>query len=161
MKIFRDLEITGSPEVIQATIEKLKKVECAGWQYNEERGEHLALPSTGNLFCFDCIETDIHPEASLWIFKENQSKLAVSNIVPGEVGRLTYDEYNSILQEFYDEFVKGTVSSTGAKSIISDSNVTLEYWMSRESADKLNLFSTLANKSTGSACNAPLLASNF
>jgi hypothetical protein len=70
--------------------------------------------------------------------------------VPCELGELSYDEYNHIVDEFA-EICQPIAKSMGFKVRKSSEDQTLEDWISGSSAKKLRLFSAAANKSTGTS----------
>lgn len=74
----------------------------------------------------------------------------VANIIPMDAGRLTEDQYNSILREFYERFATGASESAGVKVTLEKTEKTAADYMSTAAVDCLDRFSVLANKSSGS-----------
>jgi len=58
------------------------------------------------MYCFSCSELEPRRACNLWLGDASDyGRLSVSNIIPKSVSQLSYDEYNYILEEFYQRFV--------------------------------------------------------
>jgi hypothetical protein len=144
MKEYRDLTISGSREVLVATIAEIERTLSDGWSRNqqlEEQGRARAgLTSNQLRFCFTCTPTKSRKGAALALTSNSEENLSLSNIVPDELGQLTYDEFNDILEEFLQSFARPAAAKTGATIETSNGVVTIEDWFSKETADKLRRF---------------------
>ena len=79
--------------------------------------------------------------------------LKVGNIVPLQKNQLTIDEYNAVLDLFYEEIIKPNTKELKGITIVgpeSDEFDPLKY-ISKEALRKLELFCNGANKTTGSS----------
>lgn len=147
MKVYRELEIHGDVGTVKATLDGIKKAVGGTWMTIEDEGSLPGPPQHG----FVCERTAEHPAATLWLV-EKPGQLYVSNIVPSQgQPRLSEDEYNAIAFEFYERFVIPVADKTGVQVTLSDTNVTIEKWVSPGTAQLLRRFSIAANKSTGSS----------
>src|SRR5207245_2329219 len=88
--------------------------------------------------------------AALWLFADT-THLHVGNIVPMDDRRLTYDEYNNILEDFFHKVVLPATADRAVHAQLSADEVKIETWLSDGAASLLRAFSRAANKSTGSA----------
>lgn len=89
-------------------------------------------------------------ESALVLWEEPQG-YKVSNIVPRNVGELTIDQYNAILQDFITK-VAQPAAQGGVFTIESTApNQGPQDWMDANAADSLRRFSGAANKSTGAS----------
>ncbi|GEM_PF-2820750 len=89
-------------------------------------------------------------EGYVW-FGEWKENLEVFNIVPTNVGSLTYKEYNTILNEFYKDFIVPLNKISDIDIIKSSDTKTIEDIAGVEVANALKKFSLSANKSTGNS----------
>jgi hypothetical protein len=156
MKVHQELRIgplTGENET-----ELVSRIETSlsnGWSRNQTREKEVNLMGlSSKLFCFSCTANERRAAATLFLARPaspSEGLIYVSNIVPNETQRLTYDQYNSILREFFDRFAKPSADAIGIRIDLSSSEQTLEDWLSPELAGLLKSFSRAANKSTGSS----------
>ena len=151
MKTFCDLIISGESSRLNNFLVELNKKISGDWK-RSELSEKLIINSTDDeAYCYDVKKTKKYPAAKLWLFRVGSDKLSVTNIVPEEVGELTYDEYNSILNDFYTSFVVAAAESTGVISKMSNPEITINNWLNNETVARLEKFSRAANKHTGSS----------
>lgn len=121
----------------------------AGWYRNLELEGKVAPRTDSKLYCFSCTAPSLRP-ADLWLSASSGSRaLRVTNIVPtpSKPERLTYDEYNAILEDFANRVVK----PSGVTHNLSISVIHLEDLLSPHAAKCLHDFARSANKATGSA----------
>ncbi|MBD1878196.1 hypothetical protein [Coleofasciculus sp. FACHB-T130] len=154
MKVFRDLKLTGQPETLQEVIQKIEKILDNGWYKDTQAEAELNSRQVYDLtmYCFSCSETEARRASSLWFGDPQYGKLSVSNIVPQKVSELSYDEYNHILEEFFNRFVVPALK--GMEEVIidwTDPEFDLEESASPEGAFFLLKFSEAANKSTAAS----------
>jgi hypothetical protein len=90
--------------------------------------------------------------ATLWLGSEGNG-YAVSNIVPldPKVGKLSYREYNEILQDFEFQMAAHAAVKAGFTVERTTPKESLDHWASPNTAEALRTFSRMANKSTGSS----------
>jgi len=99
-------------------------------------------------YCFSCTE-ESH-RASAWVYLAKWTEeVRVSNILPRKTGQLSINQYNAILEEFAERFLRPAAAKTGVSVELSDAEADLENWMTRATADKLRRFSRAANKYPG------------
>jgi len=149
--MFRDLEITVPQSEINELLSGIESRLENGWKRDKEAEEGSPMPSGSRFFYFACDETDLRESALLALVQRDENTLYVANIIPEKIGKLTRDQYNAILAEFYEKFVAPTVKELGLAVKITDDQQTIRDWISLASAENLERFSKLANKSTGSS----------
>jgi len=154
MKVFRDLFIRGSTEQLGATVEAIERSLSDGWKrdyVSEQQVRDLPLLRREFIYCFACTKESRYPAATLILTENGPGILQVANVIPHTQHRLEYDQYNAIVEEFCERFVRPSASRMGVAVELTDTQVDLEHWLSHEAAEKLRLFSSAANKSTGSS----------
>lgn len=107
------------------------------------------LPDNQKYYCFSCSETDRRPGSDLWLYQKTTSEMLVTNIIPTGKRRLDYDEYNFIIKEFHDRFLRPAALRAGTKPSLSPDQSSIEEWVSPDTAQLLHTYSVLANKSSG------------
>lgn len=125
-----------------------------GWFRNIAREGDLQRCVLTKMYCFTCSKMGEREAASLYLARAQDPSTAllrVSNIVPTDIGKLSYDQYNLIVSEFHDRYVRPVCESLNVRVSLSQPEQTLENWISPELANRLRAFSRLANKSTGSS----------
>lgn len=146
MKVFRDLTVSGSPDRLSRFLSSLESSLADGWVRSIDLEQRV---SAGPARCFVCPAGAELSAGAVWFAQRDDSTWYVSNIVPQTAGSLTYDEYNAILQAFYDKFVVPAATELTVEFTQAEQN--LRNWMSPEAAEALERFSAAANKSSGSS----------
>ncbi len=152
IEVFRDLTLRGPigrrPELRAALIAEAK----APWQPDLER---TAEAARHGLIAEDVLlfqrgrDADL-PPAGLTLLA-NDDGYYVPNIVPLEVGSLTYAQYNAILTDFITHVAEPVVARHGYVIETTEPRQTLDDWLSNDAVVKLRRFSGAANKSTGAS----------
>jgi hypothetical protein len=152
MKDYREMTISGPQDLLVATVAEIEKSLNDGWERNRQTEEksrpQAGLSSDALCFCFTCAPNACRRGALLVLMSNRDGNLWLSNIVPNEMGRLTYDEFNYIFEEFLQKFAKSAAAKTGVAIRASSGVVTLEDWFSPATANKLRRFLTLSHGST-------------
>jgi hypothetical protein len=149
MKVFRDLEISGSSTRFDEFLTRLEGLLANGWR-RDRKVERSDEVSGIRCYAYSCEKNETRNPATLYLCAR-KTEFYVSNIVPREVQRLSMDEYNAILVEFHDNFISPVAAEIGFIAKLTSDDQSIEDWISAESAGKLRSFSSLANKSTGSS----------
>lgn len=151
MEVFRELLIRGTPAQLASTLSAIESSLADGWSRcavpRIAGVSMLTMPSHG----FACARAGRRPAATLFIAEKSPELLYVSNIVPQDERQLGYGDYNRILEEFCQRFVRPSAERTGVAVELTDAQAELEHWLSPAAAEKLRNFSAQANRSTGSA----------
>jgi hypothetical protein len=150
--VFQVLDIICPSSEVENFLNALTKILDDGWirdvELEKKVKEDRLSSSTSNLYCFKCNENGDRRAASLWM-SEEVSGLKVHNIVPAVFGSLSFSEYNFILNEFYEKYIKPLSNKFGFKTHLSKSHETIDDWAEPATVKALKLFSACANKSTG------------
>jgi hypothetical protein len=152
MKEYRDLWISGTREQLIATVAEIEKALNDGWKRNkqieEERRGRAGLTPDQLRFCFTCTPTTSRKGALLVLMSNAEDNLRLTNIVPDQLGQLSHDEFNCILEEFLQKFARPAAAKTGVTIETSSGVVTIDDWFSTETAEKLRRFLELSHGST-------------
>ena len=145
MKVYQDLELPLEGTSTKNIISKIEDILPDTWVRDTKREDELNIKSGDEKqYAYSTIKNPGLPNARLWLADIGRGKLYVSNIVPNEAGKLTMDEYNSILMSFVDILKK----DFSIKYELSKSDKALEDIIPEHVVQKLKIFSNNANKST-------------
>jgi hypothetical protein len=148
MELYQGLTITGKQEDIRLFLADLKH-DANGWMLNTPVLAHAE--ASANLLAFDVpLKSQLKPATLFLQASSEGSVCSVTNIVP-PAGELSAQEYNRILQAFYEECVQDKAQSYCLDVHLSRENVQLEDTLSPENMRLLRQFVDKANKSTGSS----------
>jgi len=151
MKVFQDLFIRGTPEALVKTIDKIENILDEGWTREHEREESLSKSSQMKWYAFRCHKKENRPAAFLSITESNTGELYVPNIVPEELNQLSYNQYNTILQDFTTRYVSPASQATGVNFELSNPEKSITDWFPPLALEALRRFYGCANISTGIA----------
>lgn len=152
MLTFKDLIIRADNNKMEKFISELtNKISSSPiWDRKDDK-QNLILHAE-KIYAFQRKKDNKLPAAGLSIFpKDNGVSWYVPNVVPIEYKQLSYQEYNDILTEFYDLFVKPISVALNINTEISTGNISAQDILGERAARALSLFSDCANKSTGSS----------
>ncbi len=151
MKVFQDLELRGDRDSLVRLVENIRTRLSNGWTRAEEVERRYSRDVRRETYCFSCTKIGDRESATLLLVQSEPGLLRVSNIIPRETGKLSINQYNRILNDFYDRFVHSEAGEMGVEGSPSSAEMNLEDFISHEAAEKLRVFSSCANKSTGSS----------
>lgn len=100
---------------------------------------------------YEHIEGDGLPPAGFFLTEKEKDLWYVPNIVPKMKNELTYDEYNSLLNDFAEKVLSPAIQGLPIKIEITEPETSLQKIAGEDIAKKLKVFSSCANKSTGSS----------
>ena len=149
MKTYRELYFKGDPSQLEGFTNDITKYIPNNWEYGRE-DKH-----TSAWIYFDYLGTEVDNARVCIATGEYiaRGEIKVTNIVPLEKDQLSIDEYNAVLQKFYEDIiVPYKVSNT--QIIItepSEDEFDPKTVISGEALAKLEAFCNGANKSTGSS----------
>jgi len=149
MKKFIELEIISTELILINLLDKLKDSSTNKWSFEKKLTKDYAtnISLTENkVACFKANSTKYF-EATIWIVI-NETKLRVSNIVSRKVSYLGKDLYNTIITDFFNDFVNKYIPDNLQVSLTS-SDISIEEIANHETADKLKKWESLCNHSTG------------
>lgn len=153
MQVFRELHIRGTPDQIRATAEAICESITGDWSRDLESEERIQrkalLPGRGHTYSFHRKRRGQQRAVDLYLMEQDQTVLWVTNIVPQELGQLSYSEFNGVLEEFVELFARPASARTGSRIELSASSQDLEDWVPSDVAQKLRHFSLVANKWSG------------
>lgn len=153
MKIFRELTFEGTPENLVGSLDSVESAFCDGWRRDEQLEERILERDSGQRAFRDrayfCPRSDRHAAAHLWIMARNENSLYVSNIMPVDSDRLTYNEYNAILEEFHDRFATDAAAEHDVTLQLGSDQMSLEEILPERASDALKDFCEKAYRNAG------------
>lgn len=152
IEVFRDMKLNG-PIANKAELRAaLIEAALSPWRFDAERsGEVVGKAVTSDdVLLFRCEASDGFPAVGLTLW-EIDDGYYVPNIVPLEMGDLTYKQYNAALADFIARIVEPVAQKFDFVVSATNSSQSLEDWVSSDTAVKLRRFSGVANKSTGAS----------
>jgi hypothetical protein len=154
MELLKNFEIEGGVESLKKCMLLISKLLEKGWVRDKEAEKESLKRHAGGadkVFCIICSRTKNYPSSKIYLLKYS-GKITTTNIYPVKERRpLSNEEFNYIVRDFYEGFVKKAVEKTGVSITFSGGNVTPEDLLGRKPAKLLKLFSNAANKSSGSS----------
>jgi len=150
LEVFQDLSVHGTAQQLTDFRRLLLETLKPPWSHDaeaEERSRQYSGFSESLALVRD--ETLGLPSAGLWMFRDAES-YTVGNIVPKTVSELGRARYNAILNDFIEAFARTAASASGAILKATQAQQSLDDWIPADAVERLQLFSSLANKSTGS-----------
>ena len=149
MKTFRELYFRGDSAELQNFTTEIRKYATHDWKYGREdrySSSWIYFDYLGNKVdnARVCISTGKYVL---------QGEIKVTNIVPLEKNQLSIDEYNAVLQQFYDDIIIPYAASNHEIRITEPSADEFDPTsvISSVALAKLKSFCNGANKSTGSS----------
>ncbi|MFZ2315512.1 MAG: hypothetical protein WAW86_07635 [Gammaproteobacteria bacterium] len=151
IEVFQNLDISFPELETESFINDLTNILAEGWTRDielENKVNNDANVYNTQYYCFKCDETEDRKAATLWLIKSTGG-LKVNNITPAISGRLSYSEYNAILNEFHKEYILPICNKKNFETRLSKANITIDDWAEPATVKALKLFSVCANKGTG------------
>lgn len=152
IEVFQDLTLIGPVERKADLKAALIARAVSPWSIDFEQSaavEKQAITSD-DVLLFRCEPSIDYPAIGLTLWGTDVGYY-VPNIVPMEMGSLTYRQYNAALTKFIEYIVEPVASQFGFAIGKTNSSQTLEDWVALDTALKLRRFSLAANKSTGAS----------
>ena len=149
IEVFQHLVLTAGAEGLPAIRASLIKHQTTDWVHDANWEAELQKYSESDeedIILFRYGGTKL-PQARLALW-ERADGYKVTNIVPTNKRELSIAEYNSLLQDFAREVVHPAQSEGDFEVELTDPVCGLENWVSKETAEALQQFSALANKSS-------------
>lgn len=152
MRIYPDLKITGRSEELAALLAKLDALsDSLLWTRDLRAEEDLKALSSAHedWRSYRNKKSSDVPQAILWL-RIFENEWTVPNIVPLADGQLTPEVYSALLNSFRGQILEsiGDLAISVSEPV---AEVGPEYWLSKDAAESLHRFSSLANKSTGAS----------
>jgi hypothetical protein len=150
LEVFQDLYIAGSDEALAAFVTRITDQLVPPWTRVLDDERQLARGIGSETTMIFRREPDAAtPGAKLFLWCRSPA-YEVSNIIPLVTGELGRGGYNTVLQDFIVRVAEPAAAPSGVTLKTSASRQTLDDWVGPEAAHALRLFSSMANKSTGS-----------
>jgi hypothetical protein len=152
LEVFQDLFLYGPAESRPALRQALLDRVAAPWSHDEKKEKQLikGAGSDADILAFQREEREGLAAATLTLWSRSDG-YKVTNIVPLEIGQLGYTKYNAILQDFEQQIATPAADQVGFQVKTTAARQSIDDWLSPKAAHALWLFSSAANKSTGSS----------
>jgi hypothetical protein len=151
LRNYRDVTLNGPQKSLAALGDSLEGV-LPKDRWVRERDKEKQWPTssaTGIGFVF-ARKADTLPAARVFVLVSENTG-SISNVVPNEQGKLSFDQYNGILADFLEQGLNLVAPKLGVTVNATKPDRPITDWLSQAAADKLHGFSVLANKSTGAS----------
>jgi hypothetical protein len=148
LEVFKQLIITGNSSTLSELIDEIASHPATGWRRNRER-EPRNMPKLRagyDIAVFRWEGSDVASAADLFL-KGRGEALEVTNIVPVNLPRLSYAEYNLIISEFASRNVLPRQETLRLNVEITPDHLPITEWLTEEAAKFLTSFSRNANRS--------------
>lgn len=150
MHVYKELSFVGNKPELDKLSEEIYNVFPTDW-----------IKPKSNQMLKDYILADYigtkapHAEVSIYYGKDTwrEGYIKVCNIVPLQKSQLTIDEYNQLLELFYNDIAKVYSETHEEIKVVGPSSGQFDPldYISEKALKKLTLFCDAANKSTGSS----------
>lgn len=150
MKVYQTLKITASNNSLLQLLDTWKHARIIGWSYDCEKTIDYAsntFNQVANVACFIVDEEKLEP-ATLWIVI-TANTLKITNIVPLIISHLDYDNYNKILNDFYQKYVEGIIKDKTYKVVLTRPYPNINDLANKQTATKLVEWEEYCNKNDG------------
>ncbi len=149
MKTFQqfDIQLKGNQPI--SVVEQIETRLIDNWLRDKNAEDETIGFDDTPLYCFKRLSSDDIPTASVWLTEKSPGLLSLSNVLPTEIGKLSYDEYNTIVSEFYEKMVKPFEDKMHLKAILTSPEIQHKDFLSAESSKLFRNFSYSANKLAG------------
>ena len=147
IELFKHLAIPMDVQTFDVFKTKLRTRIAPPWVFKSER--LLDFVVGGKSLSFTRESGDLR-DADLSL-AWHSDEVTIGNIVPRVLGQFSISEYNSLLDEFHDQFIRPVVLEMHLSYQLSAGLHDISDWLSAEAQKKLLAFSRLANKGTGSS----------
>lgn len=149
LEVFADLYITGAESALDRFILAADPYLTGGWSRDSEA--ELRIQGSGTKPTYVFAKKFSQAARALLFLVREPHRLKVTNIVPQGTGRLSRQQYNSILRDFSNSIAEPVAVQIGLEVTRTSEQRDLRHWLSDEAADALESFSSHANKSSGSS----------
>ena len=150
MKTYGDLQLRLDGLTPDEFGDRTEAVATNGWTRDRTREAETKRTGGGQWLTYALSHHPTLPPSYLFLTGRSPGLLYVANIISPARDRLAYDEYNAILKSFGDD-VLARVQPPGAIHFdLSGTDIELSTQLSPSVFERLQFFSTHANKRTGS-----------
>lgn len=145
------MEIAGTHQELLGFMQLLKDRKMKKFVYNKSKSDDYAdmiFAKRGEAACFLTRNKALF-NSSIWMAL-SQRKIRIFNIVPGTKSQLSLDEYNAVLEEFF-ESLTSTYPEYETRIVMSPSRVSIEDMMPEAAYKSLHIWESNCNRDGGIA----------
>lgn len=147
IELFKNLKIPMGVEDFGELSRSLKAAVESPWGYVADRELDFVVGGKSVLFSY---RRGFLPDANLSLAWYD-GEATVGNIVPTAFGQLTMSEYNRLLDDFLDNYVLPIADKMKLSVEITKGSRDISDWLTSLARSKLEAFSNMANKGSGSS----------
>jgi hypothetical protein len=153
VKTFRNLTVecgsaSKGPE-IKSLVDAMMPLLDHGWRRDTKREQELKSDHSLQLYCFACSRKNRRKAARLFL-GSSDGQIRVTNIVPDEVNQLSHDEYNLIICEFSQLFVKPAAETLGYRIVLTEDEERIDDFLTPRTGELLRAYSAGSHKGQSS-----------
>lgn len=150
MLVYKELSLGGSKSDLDEFKENAHKFSTDDWKYvsgNNRMKDYILFDYKGSNLQW--AEVSIYYGSETW----RDCKIKVGNIVPLRKDQLTVQEYNALLDSFYECIILPFHNEYPALEVVGPTSEKFDplHYISKTALEKLECFCNAANKSTGSS----------
>ncbi|GGZ32879.1 hypothetical protein [Asticcacaulis endophyticus] len=152
LEVFQDMTIRGPTPNKPALRAALVAAAVDPWSIDLERSAAVARDAvtSDDVVLFRRDADQDHPGAGLTLWG-TQDGYYVPNIIPLEMGSLSFTQYNAVLMDFITRIAAPVATKFGFTISTTEPLQTIDDWLTPDAALKLRRFSGAANKSSGAS----------
>jgi hypothetical protein len=151
LEVFKNLVIKGDdPAKLDTFLAKLRSNLAPGWSRDEQAEANVWDLPGRDIQAFRWTDQNSDLSAVLFLAR-TADEIKVTNIVPVTDGQLTRAQYNAILDDFAKRNADRIATQEELVVEVTPDKLAIDHWLSEEAARRLQSFSALANKNTGSS----------
>lgn len=148
MKTFKELKIKATKDKLIFLVDKLQNIEHLDFKYvSDKSGDYANMIGlkSNEVLTFESPEIK-GAIAFVWLIIDERG-LRITNITPNKSGQLSIEQYNAIIDSFYEKVIKPNIDNDYQVVLSTDTKTIVDY-AGKEVADKLLIWIKSANKST-------------
>jgi hypothetical protein len=152
LEVFKKLAIkVDDPAKLDTFLTHLDSNLAPGWSRDQQAEQRVSNSLPGrDIHAFRWADSKTNLSALLFLARTDDRRFEVTNIVPISVSQLTKAQYNVILDDFA-KHADRIATQEGVNVEVTPDKLAIGHWLSEKAAKRLQSFSALANKSTGSS----------
>jgi hypothetical protein len=152
MKIYKTLSIkNSSTETLVSFLRTIIFKLSTDWKYRADLLEEYSIKEQREIACFDSPAID-GEKALIWMVI-SRDELKIVNIVPTTRDSFTVDEYNQILDQFYDDCIANVINTQVANVAINIEIFDIKQIAGVATFEALQLWEGTCDRATGNVAS--------
>lgn len=152
MKIYKTLSIkNSSTETLVSFLRTIISKLSTDWKYRADLIEEYSIKEQREIACFESPAVD-GETALIWMVI-SRDELKIVNVVPTTRDSFTVDEYNQILDQFYDDCIANVLNTQVANVAINIEIFDIKQIAGVATFEALQQWETTCNRATGNVAS--------